>query len=285
MKIKNNTNNNSLLFQKKGIPSNNISYINGDKKIFCHEQIKLFFKKYIVKQRKKKENIKNDDYSDSNSNSNYCDDFDIVNELNNIYLKYYKDLNNFIKTNKNSKGLSLQGNKLLENISLEEFNEIFSQYGKGLEKKLKTQDLNYFYPKNNRPKLMGQHMQLTPIPIKKPIYLKNQIEKKNFKNAERTAVIMRRVEYTHGLGAKKINEEKIFFYIFKGAALIIEDWWIKIMNKRNNKIENKNKYNRYINNRYINNFESTKVDNEERYKNKYIFQLRPKSKKKIILVI
>ena len=49
-------------------------------------------------------------------------------------------------------------------------------------------------------------MNLTPIPVKRNIYLKNEKEKKDYKNAERAAVILRRLEYTHGLG-DKINKE------------------------------------------------------------------------------
>ena len=61
---------------------------------------------------------------------------------------------------------------------------------------------------------------------------KNEKEKKDYKNAERAAVILRRLEYTHGLGEKINKEDKIIFYLMKGAALIIEDWWIKIMNDK-----------------------------------------------------
>ena len=253
----NNNKNKSLLPNSVNFsinPSSNIDYNMNDLYL---EEFKLFFKRYVENQRKKKlsELNNNNDDGFSDSESNYDENYtDIYNELNNIYLKCFKKLNQFIKVNKNSKGIRLEGNKSLENVSLEEFNELFSEYGKGIQKKFKTHVLNYFYPKNNKPKLMGQEMQLTPIPYKRPIYLKNQTEKKDYKNAERSAVTMRRLEYTHGIGNKKYNEKNIILYLMKGAILIIEDWWIQIMNKRKkNNIENNNEYNNRYNNIYNNN--------------------------------
>ena len=285
--INNNVNNDISLFQIQAKSVNDSSVnINNNINDFYLEEFKLFFKKYIANQRRK-QNVNNDDaFSDSESVESFNE---IYNELNNIYLKCYQNLNQFLKVDNNLKGVRLEGNKLLENISLEQFNELFSEYGKGIEKKLKKQVLNYFYPNNNKPKLMGQKMHLTPIPIKKQMYLKNQAEKNNYKNAERAAVIMRRLEYTHGLGNKKQNEEKIFFYLIKGAALIIEDWWISIMKKRgnynignlNNNINSNLEY--YNNN---NNIESNNIFNNDEYnnkrQNKYTFQMRPKSSARTI---
>ena len=130
-------------------------------------------------------------------------------------------------------------------------------------------------------------MNLTPIPVKRNIYLKNEKEKKDYKNAERAAVILRRLEYTHGLGDKINKEDKIIFYLMKGAALIIEDWWIKIMNdkKKNDnyntlmgKIKNieqesdinnyKNKNNQVRKNRFIFNKKNYNNKQSDRLKNK-----------------
>ena len=55
---------------------------------------------------------------------------------------------------------------------------------------------------------------------------------------------MRILEYTHGLENKKYKDEKLLFYLMKGAVLIIEDWWIKIMKKKgkyNFRKKNRNK--------------------------------------------
>ena len=284
--LNNNNINNISLFQNSVISSNNhSSNINYNINDLYLEEFKLFFRKYVLNQRKKEiDSNHNSEEGFSDSDSCYSD---IYNELNNIYLKCFKNLNQFLKENQNSKGVRLEGNKLLENISLEQFNELFSQYGKGIKKKFKTHVLNYFYPNNNKPKLMGQQMQLTPIPVKKQIYLKNQVEKKDYKNAERAAVILRRLEYSHGLGEKINKEDKIIFYLMKGAALIIEDWWIKIMNdkKKNDnyntlmgKIKNieqerdinnyKNKNNQVRKNRFIFNKKNYNNKQSDRLKNK-----------------
>ena len=211
------------------------------------------------------------------------------NELNSIYLTNLNNLNNFLQKSKNLKGVTLRGNKLLENISLDKFNEFFREYGKSIEKKLKKHVLNYFYPHDNTPKLMGPKMNLTPIPVKRNIYIKNEKEKKDYKNAERAAVILRRLEYTHGLGDKRNHSQKIIFYLMKGAALIIEDWWIKVYNQKKKKdnystllgkIKNLNQ----DNNNYINYLKKNKKINYrskstlKENKNKY--QVKPKLNEK-----
>ena len=275
----NNTNHinksNISLIPKRPISSNRSTVnLNNNLTDFYIEEFKNIFKKYLSNQHRKQNQPNDDTNSETESTGS---NGEIYNELNNIYLKSFKNLNQFLKEDDNLKGVRLQGNKLLENISLEQFNEFFSQYGKGIEKKLKKQVLNYFYPNNNKHKLMGQKMHLTPIPIKKQIYLKNEAGKNNYKNAERAAVIMRRLEYTHGLGNKRNNEEKIYFYLLKGAALIIEEWWLKILKKRRElNLENKNRSNNESNivNKKVNN------DNNNEKQNKDIYQFRPKTIKR-----
>ena len=211
------------------LSNNIINNINSNIKRLTPEKFKYFFKRYY--QSKNGIKIK----SESESDSTYSELPESSSELNIIYLHNLKNLYNFLQKAKNLKGVILRGNRLLENISINQFNEFFKEYGKSIQKKLKRHVLNYFYPLNNKPKLMGQKMNLTPIPLKRSIYLKNEKEKKDYKNAERAAVILRRLEYTHGLGGVKNKDEKIFFYLMKGAALIIEDWWIKIArNKKKN---------------------------------------------------
>ena len=241
--INNNCNNKTSLFINEGISGNNLSQnenndINEDEL----EEFKLIFRKYIAKQKKNKNKNffqnKNDILSDSDSDlENFVD---IYNELNSLYLKCYKNLNQFLKENKNLKGVKLEGNKSLKNLSLDQFNKIFSQNEKYLEQKLKTHELIFHNPNINKRQLNSKKIPLTPIPIKNQRYLKNNAERKDYKNAERAAVLMRRLEYTHGFSNKKINEEKMIFYLLKGAVLIIEDWWIKIKNKnKQNLIGNK----------------------------------------------
>ena len=277
-----NSNNNKSSVPKSSKGSNSlIKNINSNIKKVPPEEFKFFFKRYHRNKNAKNLLIESDTDSTIGEiqENNY--------ELNTIYIKNLNNLNNFLQKTNNLRGITLRGNKLLENISINKFNEFFKEYGKSIEKKLKKHVLNYFYPNNNRPKLMGQKMNLTPIPVKRNIYLKNEKEKKDYKNAERAAVILRRLEYTHGLGDKINKEDKIIFYLMKGAALIIEDWWIKIMNdkKKNDnyntlmgKIKNieqesdinnyKNKNNQVRKNRFIFNKKNYNNKQSDRLKNK-----------------
>ena len=276
--------NNNIPNPKKSKTSRKlISHINSNIKLLKPEEFKYFFKKYH--QNKNKSNNPSESETDS-----YMNDIpENKNELNSIYLTNLNNLNNFLQKSKNLKGVTLRGNKLLENISLDKFNEFFREYGKSIEKKLKKHVLNYFYPHDNTPKLMGPKMNLTPIPVKRNIYIKNEKEKKDYKNAERAAVILRRLEYTHGLGDKRNHSQKIIFYLMKGAALIIEDWWIKVYNQKKKKdnystllgkIKNLNQ----DNNNYINYLKKNKKINYrskstlKENKNKY--QVKPKLNEK-----
>ena len=245
------------------------------------QEIKSFFRKYLSNLRKLKHieqnkmNPEEDDaqsHSESDSNSQNIQEF-YYHELNNIYLKCYENLKQFYLSIKDIKGLKLEGNKILENISLDQFNELFLEYGKGIKKRFRKQVLNYFYPNDNIPKLMGQNMELTPIPVKRQIYMKNEAEKKDFKNAERTAVTMRRLEYTHGLENMRQNDDKIFFYLMKGAVLIIEDWWIKILENRKNqnlKKMNKNNINNNVDDNKNNEIYNVVKNSQKINKNSYI---------------
>ena len=256
-----NKNNNNLSNPKayKAATKIILKNLNANLNNLTSEELKLFFKRY----HRSKNGIKI--LNESETDSTFTELPENQNQLNAIYIHNLNSLNKFLQKQTNLRGLTLRGNKLLENISLNKFNEFFKEYGKSIEKKLKKHVLNYFYPNNNQPKLMGQKMNLTPIPVKRNIYLKNEKEKKDYKNAERAAVILRRLEYTHGLSGNNHRDEKIFFYLMKGAALIIEDWWINIyINKKKDEnynkllgkienLENVSKENNERNNRFIKN--------------------------------
>ena len=258
-----NINKNSSSVPKSLKPNNKlIKNLNSNYKQLTPEEFKFFFKRFhqYKNHNKSKEESETDSTYDDLPESNY--------ELNSIYLRNLNNLNTFLQKKNNLRGITLRGNKLLENISLNKFNEFFREYGKNIEKKLKKHVLKFFYPNNNKPKLMGQKMNLTPIPVKRNIFLKNEKEKKDYKNAERAAVIMRRLEYTYGLGDKRDKNDKILFYLMKGAALIIEDWWISIL-KNKKKDEN---YNTLLSK--INNIEKSDKDNERQ--NRFNFQQKNK---------
>ena len=163
--------------------------------------------------------------------------------INTHYIKFQDDVKNYLSNDKNRLGLTLEGNKQFENYSINRFTKDFNKVCSARERILQHQILNYFYPTDNNNKLMGEKMKLTPIPCKRNSFLKNPKEKDDYTKAKRAAVCMRRLEYTHGLKKNKSqeflnnntenNEIKIdLLSVVKGAVLVIEDWWMKIMKER-----------------------------------------------------
>lgn len=79
------------------------------------------------------------------------------------------------------------------------------------------------------------NIELTPIPIKKNVL--NDIEKRNYEEAERTAVMLRKIEYSENLKAWKSQMIKeysgnLFNELLLEAHIIrIQRWWKKISNK------------------------------------------------------
>ena len=205
-----------------------------------------FYKKKREKNKKKKPKLTSD-YKDLFKNfykrkATNNNDKDSNYEITNCYLKCQKNVQNYFLNDENKLGLRFEGNKNLENFSLNIFNNIFNKACSAREQILQNKILDYYYPKDNNDKLMGVNMKLTPIPVKKFIFMKNDKEKEEYLKAKRSAVCMRRLEYTHGLRKNNSqenfnfyegnNDKNYFLAILKGAVLIIEDWWIKILNKR-----------------------------------------------------
>ena len=169
---------------------------------------------------------------------------DSKHEINSYYLKCLKNVKNYFSNDKNKYGLKFDGNKKLESYSLNKFNYMFSKTCSAREQILQNKILDYYYPKDNEDKLMGIKMKLTPIPSKRYEFMKNDKEKEDYLKAKRSAVCMRRLEYTYGLRKNnsqefikdssndKNNEYDNYLAILKGAVLIIEDWWINILNRR-----------------------------------------------------
>ena len=158
------------------------------------------------------------------------------NDINNHYIKSQNTIQEYFLNDSNQFGLKIEGTKSLENFSLDEINQFISKTCSHRESLLRKKLLNYYYPKDNKNKLMGKKMTLTPIPYKKSVFIKNKIEKEDYLKAKRAAVFMRRLEYTHGLkcnrSKKNFAEKNNLILILKGAVKTIEDWWINILNKR-----------------------------------------------------
>ena len=203
-----------------------------------------YYKKKKEKKKKKKPKLASD-YKDLFKNyykrkTITNNDKDSNYEITNCYLKCQKNVQNYFLNDENKFGLKFEGNKKLENFSLNKFNNIFNEACSAREQILQNKILDYYYPKDNNDKLMGVKMKLTPIPVKKFIFMKNDKEKEEYLKAKRSAVCMRRLEYTHGLRKNNSqeninddnNDKNYFLAILKGAVLIIEDWWKKILNRR-----------------------------------------------------
>ncbi len=151
--------------------------------------------------------------------------------LERIYLKYQKNLEKYYKDSNNTKGLRLKGNKQYEKKPIKNFIKEIDSYMEHIENKLKENNLYYLHPNDNND--LNEKLRLTPIPTRNRILMNTNKEKEDFSNAERSAVLLRRVEYTHGLTTREgKNEfqkclqkerEKIYF-ILKEAVLIIENW-------------------------------------------------------------
>ena len=237
-----------MIFEENKVyssPSLSIRFSNTDSNFYKNKQRKTFVNrpstKFDYKSLFK--------YFYKNKNQNKLNSKDSHHEINNYYLKCQNTVKNYFSNDNNKFGLKLDGNKNFENYSLKQFNNLFNKACSAREQILQKELLNYYYPKDNIDKLMGEKMKLTPIPSKRDAFFKNEKEKEEYLKAKRSAVCMRRLEYTHGL--KKNNSQEFrrtnynnrnnninFLSILKGAVLIIEDWWIKILHQRNEFIEN-----------------------------------------------
>ena len=122
------------------------------------------------------------------------------NFLEEMYLKYSKNLQKYFL--KNQTGLKLAGNKYFKNLTVEDY----------MKQNNLTQEefihlLNGLRPMSN-PLFNYQHeinkdnFFLTPMPNKSRQLLETSKEKNDFLNAERSAVVMRTFEYTHGIKSK-----------------------------------------------------------------------------------
>ena len=207
---------------------------------------------YFSLDTKKKYNSKTISYSTKDDKSSFKDYYksknnqkprnilmNSYNEINNYYLKCQNTIEDYFLNNNNQFGLKIDGNKNLENISLNQLNIYLNKTYRLRESDLTKKLLNYYYPRNNKNKLMGKSQVLTPIPFKKNIFMKDNIEKEDYLKEKRSAVCMRRLEYTYGLKNNKnkeiIKNKNDVISILKGAVKIIEDWWISILNKKKKK--------------------------------------------------
>ena len=167
------------------------------------------------------------------------------NFLEEMYLKYSKNLQKYFLTNQT--GLKLAGNKYFKNLTVEDY----------MKQNNLTQEefiylLNGVRPpsiplKNYEKEISKENFFLTPMPNKSRELLKTNKEKNDFLEAERSAVVMRTFEYTHKIKSKvgmrelkKILEEQKqrMINLMLVSASKIQRWW-----KKKYYIINKNKSN------------------------------------------
>ena len=176
--------------------------------------------------------------------------------LGEMYLQSRDKYQKYVTNKNNSIGLSIEGNKKYENLPLNNFKNEYILNTINISKELEINVLKYIKPFDKKDlkqkiELLGEKMKLTPIIFKNNAFIKDKEERKKIQEIRRSAVFMRKVEYTHLINnfrtknkSIKKRESKIMdnkIYILKGAILIIEDWWkkIKIQRKEKEKFSNK----------------------------------------------
>ena len=210
------------------------------------------------------------------------------NFLEEMYLKYSKNLQKYFL--KNQTGLKLAGNKYFKNLTVEDY----------MKQNNLTQEefiylLNGVGPMSNslfnyQHEINKDNFFLTPMPNKSRQLLETSKEKNDFLEAERSAVVMRTFEYTHGIKSKVgIRElKKIIFEqkqrlinIMLASASKIQRWWKKkylliSKNKGNEKYDKKILYYNYMLNKKKAKIFLDKIKNvfKKKKKPKFIFFLK-----------
>ena len=249
-------NNRKKLFsnpQKIIIPSRQNNYLSEEIKVKSHPKSltsKTNYKDLINNYLKSKKNY-NKLYPKGrrrNSSPTY---------LKKIYMKNQKKLGNYFKKNKYDEGLKSEGNKSYEDISIENYINEIDSYINHIEQKLKENNLYYLYPEEDD--LISERLKLSPIPSKSRILMKSDKEIQDLSSAERSAVMLRRFEYTHGFPNKNFkndfrillkNKRQRIFIFLNEAALTIQRWWKQILQNRNDINVNNNIRNNYSNNNF-----------------------------------
>ena len=174
--------------------------------------------------------------------------------LEKAYLKNQNFLNNYFKQNRDSVGLKLGYDKYYEKLSIDKYINEIDKYKENIKNTFKKNSFYYVYPEEECLKLKNK-LKLTPLPSKSRLLMTSDKEKNDFNTAERTAVMMRRVEYTHGLiskESKKVLEDRInkerkeIYLIMKNAVDKITIWWKGILEKKKmEKIQNEDYHEKY----------------------------------------
>ena len=182
---------------------------------------------------------------------NFTQQIPSSNFLEEMYIKYSKNLQKYFL--KNQTGLKLSGNKFFQNLTIEEYMK-----QNNLTKKQFIQLLNGGIPLENNTNfenINNEQLFLTPLPNKSRQLLNTNKEKSDFLEAERSAVVMRTFEYTHGIKSKvgiyeykklMMEQKQRLINLMLNAAKKIQRWW-----KKKSYVMNNNKFDENLNNRLL----------------------------------
>ena len=131
-------------------------------------------------------------------------------ELNKLYMHCRSTYQSYMTNKKYSHGLKLKGSKAFEKLPLDIFNNHYIMNTSDISKELQNEVLQYFFPFPENQKLIeenqGKKIKLTPIPYKNKNLIRSQTEKYNILQAKSSAILMRRVEYTHLIKKHKLKK-------------------------------------------------------------------------------
>ena len=97
--------------------------------------------------------------------------------------------------------MQLSGNKKYECVPIDIFLSEITTYNKQLISRLQQNNLLYKHP--TQQVIADEKIELTPLPNKSRLLMSTHKERSDYNSAERLAVAMRMVEYTHSLKNKK----------------------------------------------------------------------------------
>ena len=183
-----------------------------------------------------------------------------------IYAKNSEKVGKYYDKNKDD--LILYGSKRYDLLTIQKVVKEMSKYRSKVLKKIKNDKKSVNKAKNYNFESCDEKVILTPLAQteKKNKNISESLEKKNFEDAQRSGVVMRRIEYVNLLENRnpfkkiennKEEEDYKFFLLIKKAVDIIErNWlyykWLRLIKKKKLDLDKKNnKYTQTENNEEI----------------------------------
>ena len=200
----------------------------------------------IMKEIEKEQ--KGKDRESQTKNSNKLEAFNLTEK---IYAKNSEKLGNYYKNNKNN--LLLYGSKKYDLLTIQKLVKEMSKYKSKILKKINENKKIVNKAKDYNFESSDEKVILTPLALsdKKNKNISDSLEKKKFEEAQRSGVIMRRIEYVNLLenrdSFKRVDDseqdKKIFLLIKEAVDKIERNWllhkWRKQKEKENDENINK----------------------------------------------